>query len=87
MSGIVHDVLKRSDEGKLVRLAHLNPLFVEDSLRLMAQQVVEKLKVLSDESSLSLRVESMESVHVFNACAEKNAILGELRKELQKGNH
>ncbi|MFX1295805.1 MAG: GTP cyclohydrolase, FolE2/MptA family, partial [Promethearchaeota archaeon] len=32
MSGIVHDVLKRSDEGKLVRLAHLNPLFVEDSL-------------------------------------------------------
>ena len=83
MSGVVHDVLKRPDEGKLVRLAHLNPLFVEDSLRLMAQQVVERLQYLSDDSSIFLRVESMESVHVFNACAEKRTTLGDLKRELQ----
>ncbi len=84
MSGIVHDVLKRPDEGKLVRLAHLNPLFVEDSLRLMAQRVVERFKFLSDESIIFMRVENMESVHVYNACAEKQSTIGELKKEFQE---
>jgi len=81
MSGVVQDVLKRPDEGKLVRLAHLNPLFVEDSLRLMSQRVNEQFTHLSDESSIFLRVESMESVHIYNACAEKSTTLGELKKE------
>jgi GTP cyclohydrolase-4 len=81
MSGVVQDVLKRPDEGKLVRLAHLNPLFVEDSLRLMSQKVKEQFAHLSDESFISLRVESMESVHNYNACAEKRTTLGELKKE------
>jgi len=84
MSGMVQDVLKRPDEGKLVRLAHLNPLFVEDSLRLMAQKVVEKLPFLIDTSQIFLRIENMESVHVYNACAEKTSTLGELKKEFQE---
>ncbi|TFG05370.1 MAG: GTP cyclohydrolase I FolE2 [Promethearchaeota archaeon] len=84
MSGMVQDVLKRPDEGKLVRLAHLNPLFVEDSLRLMAQKVVEQLSFLTDSTQLSLRIENMESVHVYNACAEKTCSLGELKKEFQE---
>ncbi len=83
MSGIIHDVLKRPDEGKLVRLAHLNPLFVEDSLRVMAQKVVEKFTHLTEDSNIFLRVENMESVHVFNACAEKKTTFGELKKELR----
>jgi GTP cyclohydrolase-4 len=86
MSGIVHDVLKRPDEGKLVRLAHLNPLFVEDSLRLMARRIVERFKSLSDASSIFIRVENMESVHVYNACAEKRTTLGELKKEFEEIN-
>lgn len=86
MSGIVQDVLKRPDEGKLVRLAHLNPLFVEDSLRLMAQKVVEEFKNLADDSSIFLRVENMESVHVYNACAEKTTTIGILKKEFEEVN-
>ncbi|MHA1129468.1 MAG: GTP cyclohydrolase MptA [Candidatus Helarchaeota archaeon] len=86
MSGIVHDVLKRPDEGKLVRLAHLNPLFVEDSLRLMAQRVIERFSDLSDNSTIFLRVENMESVHVYNACAEKQTTLGTLKKEFREVN-
>ncbi|NVM55768.1 MAG: GTP cyclohydrolase I FolE2 [Candidatus Helarchaeota archaeon] len=84
MSGIVQDVLKRPDEGKLVRLAHLNPLFVEDSLRVMAQKVVENFDTLSDNSQIFLRVENMESVHVYNAVAEKETTLGELKKEFRE---
>ena len=83
MSGVVHDVLKRPDEGKLVRLAHLNPLFVEDSLRLIAQKVVESFKDLAEHSEIFIRVENMESVHVFNACAELRTTMSELRKELK----
>jgi GTP cyclohydrolase-4 len=86
MSGVVQDVLKRPDEGKLVRLAHLNPLFVEDSLRLMSQKVKEQFAYLSDESVITLRVENMESVHVYNACAEKRTTLGALKKEFAEVN-
>ena len=86
MSGVVQDVLKRPDEGKLVRLAHLNPLFVEDSLRLMSQKVKEKFAFLSDESVITLRVENMESVHVYNAVAEKRTTMGELKKEFAEVN-
>lgn len=84
MSGVVQDVLKRPDEGKLVRLAHLNPLFVEDSLRLMAQKAVENFSHLADDSMIFLRVENMESVHVYNACAEKKTTFGELKKEFRE---
>lgn len=84
MSGIVQDVLKRPDEGKLVRLAHLNPLFVEDSLRLMAQKVAEKFVNLDNNSQIFLRVENMESVHVYNACAEKEITFGKLKEEFQE---
>lgn len=87
MSGIVQDVLKRPDEGKLVRLAHLNPLFIEDTLRVMAQQVVKKFSTLLDTSQIFFRVESMESVHAYNASAEKQTTLGELKKEFQDNNH
>jgi GTP cyclohydrolase-4 len=87
MSGLVQDVLKRPDEGKLVRLAHLNPLFVEDSLRLMAQKVKDNFGHLSDNSQIFMRVENMESVHVYNASAEKHTTLGELKKEFKEINH
>ncbi len=86
MSGIIHDVLKRPDEGKLVRLAHLNPLFVEDSVRLIAQKVVEQFKTLSDDSSIFIQVENMESVHVFNARAEKRTTMGTLKEEFREIN-
>jgi GTP cyclohydrolase-4 len=86
MSGVVQDVLKRPDEGKLVRLAHLNPLFVEDSLRLMSQKVKEEFAFLSDASVITLRVENMESVHVYNACAEKRTTMGELKREFAEIN-
>ncbi|MHA1264718.1 MAG: GTP cyclohydrolase MptA [Candidatus Helarchaeota archaeon] len=84
MSGIVQDVLKRPDEGKLVRLAHLNPLFVEDSLRVMAEKVVETFTHLQPTNQVFLRVENMESVHVYNACAEKTSTLGGLQREFQE---
>ncbi|MBS7246712.1 MAG: GTP cyclohydrolase MptA [Candidatus Jordarchaeales archaeon] len=85
MSGVIHDVLKRPDEASLVRLAHLNPLFVEDVARLIILNALTRLNQLSDEDIIEVRVESIESVHPHNAVAYRRARVGELKKELQAG--
>ncbi|MEM1885422.1 MAG: GTP cyclohydrolase, FolE2/MptA family, partial [Candidatus Jordarchaeales archaeon] len=85
MSGTIYDVLKRPDEASLVRLVHLNPLFVEDVARLIILNALTRLKQLSDDDVLEVRVESMESVHPHNAVAFRRAKVGELKKELQAG--
>ncbi len=78
------DVLKRIDEGKMVRLSHLNPRFVEDSIRIMASLAVKRLKNIPDESQITFRINSMESIHDYNAFAEKTSTFKELRKEVQE---
>lgn len=85
MSGTIHDVLKRPDEASLVRLAHLNPLFVEDVARLIMVNALTRLRQLSDDDVIEVRVESIESVHPHNAVAYRRARVGELKKELQAG--
>lgn len=82
MSAKVQDVLKRSDEAKLVRLAHLNPKFVEDSCREMASKIVEQFPEFPDDCEVVLTVESYESIHTHNAYAEKRATFKELREEI-----
>lgn len=76
------DVLKRPEEGKLVRLAHFNPKFVEDSLRLMAFQLVQKFKHLPGQTKVIFRMENMESIHVYDAFAEKTTTMNNLKDEL-----
>ncbi len=85
MSGVIHDVLKRPDEANLVRLVHLNPLFVEDVARLIILNTLTRLKQISDDDIIEVRVESIESVHPHNAVAYRRAKVGDLRKELQGG--
>ncbi len=83
MSGVIQDVLKRPDEASLIRLVHLNPLFVEDVARLILLNAVTRLKQLSDNDFISVRVESIESVHPHNAVACRRAKVKDLRMELQ----
>jgi len=76
------DVLKRVDEGKMVRLSHLNPRFVEDSIRVMASLAVKRLTQIPDECEITFKIDSMESIHDYNAFAEKTSTFKELRNEV-----
>lgn len=87
MSSEIYELMKRSDEGSVVEKAHRRPRFVEDCVREMVQGVVDGLPVLSDEHFVSARQENLETIHQHNVVAERFGLLGELRRELQTGEH
>ncbi len=82
MSSQIYELLKRSDETFIVEMAHRNPRFVEDCVRIMAQKIVKVFKDLPDGSLVTIRQTNEESIHQHNAFAERIATLGELRSEL-----
>ncbi|MHA1299413.1 MAG: GTP cyclohydrolase MptA [Candidatus Helarchaeota archaeon] len=81
LSSKVQDVLKRVDEARLVRLAHLNPKFVEDSCREMAYKVLKAFPDFPDDCEVVMAIESYESIHTHNAYSEKCAKFKDLREE------
>ncbi|MEM3586350.1 MAG: GTP cyclohydrolase MptA [Candidatus Jordarchaeaceae archaeon] len=83
MSGVTQDVLKRPDEARLIRIAHLNPKFIEDTARQIIYKSVQKFKDLPDTTEISVEVESMESIHGYNAFAKRTTTLGEIRESLK----
>ncbi len=82
MSCEIYELLKREDEAEVVEKAHRNPLFVEDSVRKMAEKCVEILRDAPAETRVVLRQENEESIHQHNVMAEISASLGELRRVL-----
>jgi len=84
MSGKIQSVLKRPEEAELVRSAHLKPLFSEDVIREMAKNfILRDFPNLEDDFKVIFKVESLESIHVFNVYAELKTTLGELKKKLK----
>ncbi len=84
MSGKIQSVLKRPEEAELVRSAHLKPLFSEDVIREMAKNfILRDFPNLEDDFKVRFKVESLESIHVFNVYAELKTTLGELKKKLK----
>jgi GTP cyclohydrolase-4 len=79
-SSPTYSVLKRREEAELVLNAHRKPKFVEDVVRDILKQVLEKYTHLPDEVLVIARSESEESIHKHNAFAERITTLGELRK-------
>jgi len=79
-SSPTREILKRPDEGRLVLFAHLNPKFVEDVVRDVLRNIVEKYQALPDEVAVTVRSEAQESIHKHNAVAERVTTLGELRR-------
>lgn len=79
MSSPTYEILKRSDEGKVVYDAHKKPQFVEDVVREILTRILEKYPDLPDDVEVTVRSESEESIHKHNACAERVTTLGELR--------
>ena len=83
MSSEIYELLKRPDEFFVVNKAHSNPRFVEDVVREMLRNVVEVSPDLPDGVFVLARQENFESIHRHNAFAERAALLGDLRREME----
>jgi GTP cyclohydrolase-4 len=79
VSAPTYEVLKRSDEARLVEEAHAKPRFVEDVVREVLRLVLEKYGDLPEDTIVKVKSDSEESIHKHNAVAERTATLGELR--------
>jgi GTP cyclohydrolase IV len=82
MSSPVYEVLKRPDELFVVEHAHLQPRFVEDSVRLALQGTLGAYPGLGDGDFLFSRQVNLETIHTHDVVAERYGTVGELRQEL-----
>lgn len=80
VSSPTFEILKRSDEAKVVLAAHENPKFVEDVVREILARILDKYGDLPDDVVVTVRSESEESIHKHNAFAERVTTLKELRE-------
>ena len=85
MSAPIYELLKRPDELFVVEHAHLQPRFVEDSVRLSLKGALDRLPDLDDADFLSARQVNFETIHAHDVLAEREGTVGELRGELQAG--
>jgi GTP cyclohydrolase-4 len=85
MSSPVYELLKRPDELFVVEHAHLQPRFVEDSVRIALQSVLERYAELDDADFLLARQLNFETIHSHDVVAERHGSVGELRAELESG--
>ena len=79
-SSPTYEILKRSDEGKVVLNAHKNPKFVEDVVRDILYHLLMKYPNMPDEAKVKVNSISEESIHKHNAFAERITTFEELRK-------
>jgi GTP cyclohydrolase I/GTP cyclohydrolase-4 len=82
MSSPVYELLKRPDEVFVVEHAHLQPRFVEDSVRAALKDVLETYGNLRDGDFLYSRQLNLETIHNHDVLAERYGTVGELRAEL-----
>ena len=87
MSSEIYELMKRPDEMSVVVKAHETPRFVEDCVREMIRQVVEGYPDLPEDAFVMARQENLETIHRHNVVAERYGTLGELRRELESGEH
>ncbi len=79
--------LKRPDEFFVVNKAHHHPRFVEDVVREILRNVVERYPHLPDGAFVSAKQVNFEGIHKHNAFAERYGTLGELRGDMQESQH
>jgi GTP cyclohydrolase IV len=87
MSSPVYELLKRPDELFVVEHAHLQPRFVEDSVRAALALTLERYPELEDSDFLYSRQVNLETIHTHDVVAERHGTVGELRGELADGVH
>ncbi|MGH3054190.1 MAG: GTP cyclohydrolase, FolE2/MptA family, partial [Gaiellaceae bacterium] len=87
MSSPIYELLKRPDELFVVEHAHLQPRFVEDSVRVALKSVLDELPRLSDGDFVLSRQVNFETIHAHEVVAERHGTAGELRAELGGADH
>jgi GTP cyclohydrolase IV len=85
MSAPVYALLKRPDELFVVEHAHLQPRFVEDSVRIALASTLERYPALAEGDFLYSRQVNLETIHDHDVLAERHGTVGELRAELDSG--
>jgi GTP cyclohydrolase IV len=85
MSAPIYDLLKRPDELFVVEHAHLQPRFVEDSVRHALRDALGALPHLEGGDFLLSRQVNFETIHIHDVVAERYGTVGELRSELDSG--
>ncbi len=85
MSSPVYELLKRPDELFVVEHAHLQPRFVEDSVRLALSETLGRYPALDEADFLFSRQVNLETIHDHDVLAERAGTVGELRTELGGG--
>jgi GTP cyclohydrolase I/GTP cyclohydrolase-4 len=79
MSSPIYELLKRPDELFVVEHAHLQPRFVEDSVRVALKTALDELTGLDDGDFLYSRQVNFETIHAHEVVAERSGTVGELR--------
>ena len=85
MSAPIYDLLKRPDELFVVEHAHLQPRFVEDSVRHALRDALVALPQLDDGDFLLSKQVNFETIHTHDVVAKRFGTVGELRAELANG--
>ena len=87
MSSPIYELLKRPDELFVVEHAHLQPRFVEDSVRVALAGALQRFPELAGEDFLLSRQVNFETIHNHEVVAERFGTVGEIRGELDGGDH
>ena len=87
MSSPIYELLKRPDELFVVEHAHLQPRFVEDSVRVALKSTLDELPRLGDGDFVLSRQVNFETIHAHEVVAERSGTIGELRAELEGAGH
>jgi GTP cyclohydrolase I/GTP cyclohydrolase-4 len=82
MSSPIYELMKRPDELFVVEHAHLQPRFVEDSVRHALKSTLDRYPNLADGDFLFSQQVNLETIHRHDVVAERTGTVGELRKEL-----
>jgi GTP cyclohydrolase IV len=85
MSSPIYELLKRPDELFVVEHAHLQPRFVEDSVRVALKETLERYGDLAPGDFVSSRQVNLETIHTHDVFAERYGTVAELRRELEGG--
>jgi GTP cyclohydrolase I/GTP cyclohydrolase-4 len=86
MSAPIYALLKRPDELFVVEHAHLQPRFVEDTVRVMIGKVLERYGgELAGGDFIHARQVNFETIHNHEVLAERSGTVDELRGELETG--
>ena len=81
MSSRTYNLAKRPDEHHMTRQMHENARFVEDVVREMARNVVDRFD-LPDDAVVTMRQRNEESIHQHDATSETVATFGDLRGDV-----